>query len=130
MITEITKPGGWIGVDLDGTLARYDVWVSELHIGEPIHLMAERVRKWLDQGIEVRIFTARVDGGMTGSGANAMRYRDVERVRKAIQDWTEDHFGVRLKVTNVKDYNMMQLWDDRAVGVEKNTGRIYNVSGD
>lgn len=25
---------GWIGVDLDGTLARYDGWVDGLHIGD------------------------------------------------------------------------------------------------
>jgi hypothetical protein len=28
--------GGWIGVDLDGTLAHYDGWKGIDHIGEPI----------------------------------------------------------------------------------------------
>ena len=27
---------GWIGVDLDGTLARYDGWRGIDHIGEPM----------------------------------------------------------------------------------------------
>lgn len=27
---------GWIGVDLDGTLAIYDVWRGANHIGEPV----------------------------------------------------------------------------------------------
>ena len=33
------------------------------------------------------------------------------------------HFGVVLPVTNVKDWHMLELWDDRAVQVEPNTGR-------
>jgi hypothetical protein len=27
---------GWVGVDLDGRLARYDGWQGASHIGEPI----------------------------------------------------------------------------------------------
>jgi hypothetical protein len=27
-------------------------------------------------------------------------------------------------VSNVKDYGMYELWDDRAVTVEKNTGKV------
>jgi len=98
---------GWIGVDLDGTLARYDSWISEEHIGDPIPAMAARVRQWLSEGREVRIFTARVSNG---------------RPAHFIQDWTETHFGVRLHVTNVKDFAMVELWDDRAVQIIPNTG--------
>jgi hypothetical protein len=98
---------GWIGVDLDGTLARYDGWISEEHIGDPIPAMAERVRQWLSEGREVRIFTARVSH---------------DRPAHFIQDWTETHFGVRLHVTNVKDFAMVELWDDRAVQIIPNTG--------
>ena len=29
----------WIGVDLDGTLAYYDGWVSDDHVGDPIEPM-------------------------------------------------------------------------------------------
>lgn len=111
--TKPVKHSGWIGVDLDGTLAYYDVWRGEEHIGALIPAMAERVRRWLDAGIEVRIFTARVtkrdDGG------------DV-RARRAIEAYTHAHFGQTLKVTNVKDYGLIQFWDDRAVGVIPNTG--------
>ena len=31
---------GWIGVDLDGTLAFYDMWRGMEHIGKPIPAMA------------------------------------------------------------------------------------------
>lgn len=116
---------GWIGVDLDGTLAEYHGWVSEEHIGQPVPAMAERVRVWLADGRDVRIFTARVDGGevalsMGNSAGEA--FRDVDRIRAIIQDWTFQHFGVRLPVTNRKDYGMVELWDDRCVRVKANTG--------
>jgi hypothetical protein len=117
---------GWIGVDLDGTLAHYDGWVHETHIGDPIPIMANRVRAWLADGRDVRIFTARADGGdvavAMGNPAGEA-FRDVQRIIGIIQDWTEQHFGVRLPVTNKKDYGMVELWDDRAVQVVPNTGR-------
>jgi hypothetical protein len=104
----------WIGVDLDHTLAHYDEWRGIEHIGEPIPRMAERVREWLSQGQEIRIFTARVSSSYDNRGEAA----------RHIQDWTEKHFGVRLKVTAEKDMGMMEFWDDRAVGVERNTGKL------
>ncbi len=108
---------GWIGVDLDGTLAEYNGWVSELHIGEPIPAMAERVRTWISEGREVRIFTARV-------GKQGRSESTIDEIRTAIQNWTEKHLGVRLAVTNEKDYGMVELWDDRAIRVIANTGVI------
>ncbi len=104
---------GWIGVDLDGTLAKYDGWVSETHIGDPIELMIERVKRWLDKEIEVKIFTARVSGG---------KARDVDAVRAAIEEWCEKHIGVKLPITNEKDYQMHVLYDDRCVQIIQNTG--------
>lgn len=113
---------GWIGVDLDGTIAEYRGWQGELHIGAPIPAMVERVKGWLAQGIEVRIFTARVFSDENDRSQS----RDVEAVRKRIEDWTEEHIGTRLRVTNVKDYGMMTLWDDRAVRVVPNTGAVWS----
>lgn len=104
---------GWIGVDLDGTLAHYDGWRGELHIGEPVPAMVARVRGWLAEDIEVRIFTARV---WQGAG------RDIGPVRRAIQEWCLKHIGHALEVTCEKDYGMIALWDDRAVRVVPNTG--------
>ena len=101
---------GWIGVDLDGTLAHYDEGQRQLGIGEPIPAMVERVKRWLAEGkYDVRVFTARV--------AN-----EDPQIRRAVEDWCEKHVGVRLQVTNVKDYEMVELWDDRAVQVRPNTG--------
>lgn len=39
--------GGWIGVDLDGTLAEYGGWKGADHIGAPVPAMLARVRAWL-----------------------------------------------------------------------------------
>ena len=40
----------------------------------------------------------------------------------AIQDWTESLGMGRMEVTAEKDMGMLELWDDRAVGVIPNTG--------
>jgi len=102
---------GWIGVDLDGTLAHYDRWRGIGHIGEPVPAMLERVKVWVAAGVEVRIFTARV--------CRADKRRAAVRV---IEDWCEKHGLPRLPVTNAKDFGMIELWDDRAVAVETNRG--------
>ena len=47
---------------------------------------------------------------------------DVAAARAAIQAWCVEHIGVALPVTNEKDFAMTELWDDRAVGVHRNTG--------
>ena len=116
---------GWIGVDLDGTLAEYNGWVSEQHIGKPVPLMVERVKRWLVEGKEVRIFTARVDGGQAGilmGDENSKRFEDVKAIKAVIEKWCMEHIGVILPITNIKDYGMIQLWDDRCVQVVANTG--------
>jgi hypothetical protein len=52
---------GWIGVDLDGTLAHYAGWRGSMHVGPPIVPMLDRVKRWLAEGTyDIRIFTARV----------------------------------------------------------------------
>lgn len=103
---------GWIGVDLDGTLAVDDGWRGVHHIGQPVPAMVDRVRGWLAEGIEVRILTARVA---------VPSQRDESLV--VIAQWCCTHLGEALPITAEKDPLMIELWDDRAVQVEKNTGR-------
>lgn len=100
---------GWIGVDLDGTLATYDGWKGPEHIGEPVAPMVERVRYWLKADIEVRIFTARAS---------------IPEYIPPVHAWLAEQGLPALKVTNQKDFDMLQLWDDRAVRVEHNTGQV------
>ncbi len=100
---------GWIGVDLDGTLAYYDGWRGPHHIGPPVPAMLARVKQWVaDDVVDVRIFTARAN--------------DPEQAA-AVVEWCVHHIGVELVVTATKDYGMIALWDDRCVQVEPNTGR-------
>ena len=105
---------GWIGVDLDGTLAEYHGWKDAAHIGPPILPMLGRVQAWLSSGKDVRIFTARANP----------RNPDVDAACNAIGDWCLRHLGKELPITWEKDYGMIELWDDRCVQVVPNTGRI------
>ncbi len=98
----------WIGVDLDGTLAEYNDWISIEHIGKPIMPMVERVKGWLAEGKTVKIFTARVT-----QGSESIKY---------IHMWLLNQGLPKLEVTNIKDFNMLELWDDRCVSVITNTG--------
>lgn len=109
---------GWIGVDLDGTLAHYEGWAGGV-IGAPIPAMVDRVKQWVRDGREVRVFTARVHGHLKPR----LDGRGLEDVITPIEDWCKKHLGVVLPVTNVKDFAMVELWDDRAVQVIPNTGQ-------
>lgn len=120
---------GWIGVDLDGTLAFYDGWRGETHIGDPIPAMLERVKRWIAEGQQVRIFTARVYDGSGRVGSHEMeRGRNINVVIECIQIWCKIHVGVILPITCVKDFDMIEFYDDRCVQVEANTGRLIGAS--
>lgn len=111
---------GWIGVDLDGTLAHYDGWKGIDHIGAPIPAMVQRVKDWYYAGRTVKIFTARV------SCAEPERTEAVNHIFR----WLQNHGLPPLEITNVKDFGMIELWDDRAVQVVVNTGeRADGVAG-
>lgn len=114
---------GWIGVDLDGTLAMYGEWNGG--IGEPIGPMVERVKQWLKEGRTVKIVTARVAATQSVSAeGNLDNTEFAEEQRVAIKKWSKTHIGQELEVTASKDFAMISLWDDRAVQVEMNTGKV------
>jgi len=102
------KAEQWIGVDLDGTLAEYNDWKGIEHVGEAVPAMLNRVKGWLAEGKKVKIFTARVT-----EGPEAIRY---------IHAWLTAQGLPELEVTNVKDFDMVALWDDCCVSVITNTG--------
>jgi hypothetical protein len=104
---------GWIGVDLDGTLAVDDggAWGPP---GAPVPAMVALVKAYRAQGHDVRIFTARVT-----------QVEDlVPGIIADIEAWSLTHLGEILPITATKDTALWRLYDDRAVQVEKNTGRI------
>lgn len=114
---------GWIGVDLDGTLAYWDVDVFP-EIGLPLPAMVDRVKAFLADGRDVRIFTARVgivpelknDAGQAADAAFAL-----DQTAK-IERWCQEHLGQVLPVTATKDFHMVLLYDDRCVQMVTNTG--------
>jgi len=114
------KNKGWIGVDLDGTLARYDKWPADGSIGEPIPKMLERVKAWLAEGKDVRIVTARACG-FGSRNRLCTENLDAEQV-ELVQNWCIKHIGFSVPVQFWKDGYMHELWDDRAIQVEQNTG--------
>jgi hypothetical protein len=95
-------------VDLDGTLAVYDGW-KDGAIGEPVPEMLFRVRKWLADGVAVRVVTARAG---------------VPEQVDAVRAWLDSLELHDVAITDRKDFAMIELWDDRAVAVEQNTGRV------
>lgn len=118
----MSKVVPFIAVDLDGTLAHYDEWQGPYHIGRPITAMVQRVVTWLDGGKTVKIFTNRITPHPDDETP-----RDIDKVRRVIENWCERHIGRRLEVINTKEHGMEQLWDDRAVGVEPNTGAMSTL---
>lgn len=117
----------WIGVDFDGTLAHYENW-GDGSLGEPIVPMVERVKAWLAAGKTVKIFTARV--GCTGKRSEVSLDDAVfaGEQRDKIMAWCLEHIGQPLEVTATKDFQMSELYDDRAVQVIMNTGMLVGRS--
>lgn len=95
----------WIGVDFDGTLATYDHYRGDDHVGNPVEPMVRLVRKFLHDGVEVRLFTAR-------------------KPHPVLRKWMKEHLGQILPITNVKDPGMIAIYDDRAINVQRNTGKL------
>jgi hypothetical protein len=115
----------WIGVDLDGTLSEH-YWPTKgdfhpLIIGDPIMPMIRLVKTLLEQGHTVKVFTARV--GVRGSSPNNVGVKLAE-IKRVIYEWTLEHIGTGLEATCSKDYNMVMLYDDRALNVAHNKGVV------
>lgn len=109
-----------IAVDFDGTLAQYEGYRGPGVYGEPVLSMLEKVRRWLAEGHEVVIFTARV----------AIDDRDATHAvllqeHAAIQTWLRINGLPKLEVTCMKKKKFTEIWDDRAIAVERNTGRWF-----
>ena len=120
----LIKNEEWIGVDFDGTLAYHTEWTAWNVLGAPIPLMVARVKKWIAEGKDVRIFTARV--GSVEDAEICLMTREVftrDMMKKILYDWCQEHIGFVLPITATKDKFMKELWDDRAVQVVPNTGR-------
>lgn len=121
-VTKVLPKMGYILVDFDRTLAHYESWEKNgKALGLPIRPMVERVTRWLLDGMEVKIFTARA------SVNNPRQKEDIE----AIESWCMEEIGECLEVTNEKDFDCLAIIDDLAVSVVPNTGEaLVNFSLD
>lgn len=108
---------GWVGVDLDATLAHWNTGDDIRQIGAVIPRTKERVLELLAKGTQVRILTARVS-------PYGHKPQGVAHQRLLISKWLAANGLPELPVTHEKDYEMWYLLDDRAVQVEKNTGQL------
>lgn len=100
----------WIGVDFDGTLAENGRHGERNQYGDgeagpPIPAMVARVMALIAAGYRVKILTARAR-------------------HDAVKAWCLAHLGVELEVTREKDPGLIALYDDRAIRVERNSGRV------
>jgi hypothetical protein len=73
--------------------------------------MVALAKKLVMEGKTVKIFTARLSE--PGGGATI-----------PIEQWCLKHIGCVLEVTNCKDMSLQLFYDDRAIQVETNTGKI------
>ena len=110
------KDERWVGFDLDGTLAKYDGWKGDGHIGEPIKPMVDLAKRLHANGKKVKILTARV-APSDGKG-------DVAKPRLLISLWCRKHLGFVPEISCEKDQFMELLYDDRARQVEENKGKV------
>jgi hypothetical protein len=102
-------------VDLDGTLAFFDGWKGPTEIGAPVPVMVQKVKRWITEGDEVVIFTARInpDGHFT-------KPEECSAAKKAVEAWCVKFIGQHLKVTGEKGGDV--IYDDRAERIQPNTG--------
>lgn len=135
---------GWVGFDLDGTVAekywgRNGVKFDPAVIGPPVvppikdyPSPIDRIKRLLEEEVEVRIFTARVycppkpqnEHDMIAMEEYSRRRNEADAARAAIYAWTAEHIGQALESTCTKDYGMIALFDDLAKQVAQNTGIV------
>ena len=102
----------WYGFDCDGTIACYSGDEGPTEIGEPLGIdkmdsAFNTLLCFLEQGKKCKIVTARAE---------------FPESVKAIKAWSKKYLGQELEVTNKKDFAMISLFDDRAIGIDSETG--------
>jgi hypothetical protein len=119
----ISDPAEFVAVDLDRTLAEF-TWDPKTYmpgkIGNPLLTRCAQVRSWIDRGVPVKIFTARI-------ASNNPRIKDGP-VRVAIDQWCIRVFGRMLPVVSEKEYGCRLLVDDIALPVEGNKDIPFPVT--
>jgi hypothetical protein len=130
----------WTGFDFDRTLATYYKWGGAAELGQPIAPIVDLLKQTHEKG-NVKIFSARVwpiihydphtlqthwDPRVRDlpDEHQAIRSQCARDAIRAMVNWCDTHLGFRVPITTVKDIHCTRLYDDIAVQVEPNTGRI------
>lgn len=112
-------------VDFDKTLAEFNLNGAEYvpgKTGNPIPKMVNRVRRWLEEGDEIIILTARM---WSGKSADILALE-----KRGIEKFCIDNFGQIFEVTSEKSPHIDFIYDDKAIRVEENTGEIVGCTED
>lgn len=117
-----------MAVDFDGTLHIRPRHEPLNVLGEPIMPMVNLVKEWLAAGMQVRIFTARVAPVQRGMDDYKSVFYFIREQESLIKAWCLKHIGQELPVTCSKDTYTYQFYDDRAVCIEHNTGKILGIN--
>lgn len=101
---------GWVAFGLDGCLTNIGTVDT---IGDPNEWALAQLKEWLELGLEVRIFTARVGGDWS---------EERDRQYRIVEDWCLKNIGQVLPVTCKTDWGMQFLYDDRCIQLDAITG--------
>lgn len=129
-----TPAPGWVGVDFDGVLVEWDPKYLPAH-GPVIPAGVALLQRLLDEGVEVRIFTARVqpspDEPAWWAAMAELEYTDpaiwLRDQVALIQVFCREQVGQVLPITAAKDYKMITCYDDRSVQMISNTGESLDA---
>jgi len=115
----------WVGYDWDGVLVqdipggKYNPRAS----GEPIPATWRRLEEDMRNGNRIKIFTARAASIHHHTVFDGTAEEYLACVVSHIQEICVEQVGVELEITAEKDYLMKYFYDDRAIQMERNTGR-------
>lgn len=99
----------WIGFDFDGTLVGPPSPLYNKNYGPDHPEIVNFMRLLIEQGAEVRIFTAR--------GCDEAR-------KRVVKEWLRERGLPELEITDKKDFDMVASFDDLCVPVHSQNGNI------
>ncbi len=124
----------WVGFELDGVLAHYEMFAGVGVIGSRIDSMILRMQNLVSRGVLVRIFSSRIypilyanlNGTCTTASTDMAALRNPSIEVEAIRKWSRSLFGFPVGITCVKDSGCVVLYDWQSIRVEKNTGVVFD----
>jgi hypothetical protein len=130
----MNKSFDWVGFDFDRTLATYTKWSGPAVLGQPITPMVDLLLE-TKKHTNVKIFTARIWPVLElipnvrtiwdpRHKTMPERTTGAADACVALQKWCEQHLGFIPNLTCIKDIHCTRLYDDIAVQVIPNTGKI------